>query len=186
MVGCILHLCQVIGRVSGKPPYVPVTNKTIGGDKLQHIPSETEKKKALDAGLVIVVPNPYLRRFVILQGVTTLQDNTLLFNKKGDSFSIQFMRVLAQLNKECVVNAEIDLLGDENGVNLNTLSKGALETWTINFLQTRVATDNQDNLIIRFQNVVATRVEDYYKVTYEVVVNSEITKIFFTGYVLRK
>ena len=184
--GVFYNLCQVIGRVSGKPPYVPVTNKTIGGDKLQHIPSETEKKKALDAGLVIVVPNPYLRRFVILQGVTTLQDNTLLFNKKGDSFSIQFMRVLAQLNKECVVNAEIDLLGDENGVNLNTLSKGALETWTINFLQTRVATDNQDNLIIRFQNVVATRVEDYYKVTYEVVVNSEITKIFFTGYVLRK
>lgn len=183
--GVFYNLCQIIGRVSGKPPYVPVTNKTIGGDKLQHIPTETEKKKALEAGLVVVYPNPYLRRFVILQGVTTLQDNKLLFNKKGDSFSIQFMRVLAQLNKECVVNAEIDLMGDENGVNLNTLSKGALETWTINFLQSRVATSTQDNLIIRFQNVVATRVEDYYKVTYEVVVNNEVTKIFFTGYVLK-
>lgn len=95
------------------------------------------------------------------------------------------MRVIAQLNKECVVNAEIDLLGDENGVNLNTLSKGALETWTINFLQSRVATANQDNLIQRFQNVVATRIEDYYDVTYEVVVNSEITKIFFTGFLLK-
>ena len=142
-------------------------------------------EKAVKVGLVVVYPNPYLGRFVVLQGVTTLQDNKTLFNKKGLSFSIQFMRVIAQLNKECVVNAEIDLLGDENGVNLNTLSKGALETWTINFLQSRVATANQDNLIQRFQNVVATRIEDYYDVTYEVVVNSEITKIFFTGFLLK-
>ena len=96
------------------------------------------------------------------------------------------MRILAQLNKECVVNAEIDLLGDENGVNINTLSKGALETWTINFLQQRVATENQDNLIMKFQNVNAARVDDYYKVTYEVLVNNEVTKVFFTGFLLRK
>lgn len=68
---------------------------------------------------------------------------------------------------------------------LEYLVKGALETWTINFLQSRVATANQDNLIQRFQNVVATRIEDYYDVTYEVVVNSEITKIFFTGFLLK-
>ena len=83
------------------------------------------------------------------------------------------------------MKAEIDLMGDENGVNINTLSKGALETWTINFLQQRVATENQDNLITRFQNVVATKVDDYYKVTYEVVVNNEVTKVFFTGFLLR-
>ena len=184
--GVFYNLCQVIGRVSGKPPYIPVTNKTMGGDALQHIPTDKEMEKALKAGLVVVYPNPYLQRFVVLQGVTTLQDNTLLFNKKGYSFSIQFMRIIAQLNKECVVNAEIDLMGDEYGVNINTLSKGSLETWTINFLQTRVATDSQDNLIQRFQNVVAERIDDYYKVSYEVVLNNEVTKIFFTGFLLRK
>ena len=56
---------------------------------------------------------------------------------------------------------------------------GALETWTINFLQTRVATENQDNLISKFQNVVASRENDYYRVTYEVMINNEVTKIFF-------
>lgn len=122
--GVFYNLCQVVGRTAGKPPYVPITNKTIGGDKLQMIPNEKEMEKAVKAGLIIVSNNPYLKRFVILQGVTTLQDNTLLFNKKGQSFSLQFMRCLAQLNKECVVNAEIDLLADENGVNINTLSKG--------------------------------------------------------------
>lgn len=183
--GVFYNLCQVVGRTAGKPPYVPITNKTIGGDKLQMIPNEKEVEKAVKAGLIIVSNNPYLKRFVILQGVTTLQDNTLLFNKKGQSFSLQFMRCLAQLNKECVVNAEIDLLADENGVNINTLSKGALETWTINFLQTRVATENQDNLISKFQNVVASRENDYYRVTYEVMINNEVTKIFFTGFLLR-
>lgn len=183
--GAFYNLCQVVGRTAGKPPYVPITNKTIGGDKLQMIPNEKEMEKAVKAGLIIVSNNPYLKRFVILQGVTTLQDNTLLFNKKGQSFSLQFMRCLAQLNKECVVNAEIDLLADENGVNINTLSKGALETWTINFLQTRVATENQDNLISKFQNVVASRENDYYRVTYEVMINNEVTKIFFTGFLLR-
>lgn len=183
--GVFYNLCQVVGRTCGKPPYVPITNKTIGGDKLQMIPNETEQTKALKAGLIIVSNNPYLKRFVILQGVTTLQDNTLLFNKKGLSFSLQFMRCIAQLNKECVVNAEIDLLADENGVNINTLSKGALETWTINFLQTRVATENQDNLISKFQNVVANKEQDYYRVTYEVMINNEVTKIFFTGFLLR-
>ena len=183
--GVFYNLCQVVGRTAGKPPYVPITNKTIGGDKLQMIPNEKEMEKAVKAGLIIVSNNPYLKRFVILQGVTTLQDNTFLFNKKGQSFSLQFMRCLAQLNKECVVNAEIDLLADENGVNINTLSKGALETWTINFLQTRVATENQDNLISKFQNVVASRENDYYRVTYEVMINNEVTKIFFTGFLLR-
>lgn len=183
--GVFYNLCQVVGRVSGKAPYIPVTNKTIGGDKLQHIPDEKEREKAIDSGLVIVYPNPYLKRFVILQGVTTLQDNKLLFNQKGESFSIQFMRIISQLNKECVVNAELDLLSDENGVNMNTLSKGSLETWTINFLQSRVATENQDNLILGFKDVVATRIEDYYNVTYKVIVNNEVTKIFFTGFLLR-
>lgn len=183
--GVFYNLCQIIGRVSGKPPYIPLTNKTIGGDKLQHIPDEKEREKAIDGGLVVVYPNPYLKRFVVLQGVTTLQDNKLLFNSKGESFSIQFMRIIAQLNRECVVNAELDLLSDENGVNMNTLSKGALETWTINFLQSRVATENQDNLILSFKDVVATKVEDYYNVTYKVVVNNEVTKVFFTGFLLR-
>lgn len=184
--GVFYNLCQVIGRVSGKPPYIPVTNKTIGGDFLQHIPDEKEMEKALEAGLLVVFPNPYISRFTILQGVTTLQDNKTLFNKKGLSHSIQFMRIISQLNKECVVNAHLDLLSDENGVNMNTLSKGSIETWVINFLQSRTATPSQDNLIQRFQNVVATRVEDTYHVTYEVVLNSELTKLFFTGFLLKK
>ena len=124
--GVMYNLCCILGRTAGKPPYIPVTNKTIGIDKLKHTLNDTEKTKALNAGMLVTVYNDYTNNFVVLQGVNTLQDNKVLFNSNGQSHSIQFMRIVAQINKELVVNASIDLLGQENGVNVNTLSAGAV------------------------------------------------------------
>lgn len=95
------------------------------------------------------------------------------------------MRIVYQLNRELVVNAEIDLLGDENGVNLNTLSANTVKSWTVAYLQSRVATDSEDNLILDFQDVNVTKKEDAWFVTYKVRVNSEINKLFFTGFLIR-
>lgn len=181
----IYMTCAVVGRVSGKPPYVPPTFKTIGVDRVKHILTETEKKKALKYGILCVVLNDYTGKFNILQGVNTLQDNANLFNAKGQSYSIQFMRVVAQINKELIVNATLDLLGQENGVNANTLSAGAVKDWTVAYLQSRTATSEQDNLLLSFQDVVTTRKDDAYFTTYKIVVNNEITKLFFTGYLIR-
>lgn len=178
-------LAAVVGRVSGKPPYIPVTNKSIGIDRVKHILSEDDKKQALQYGVCVVVKNSYLRKFVVLQGVNTLQDNANLFNSKGQSYSIQFMRIVAQINRELVVNAEIDLLGQENGVNVNSLSPNDVKNWTVFYLQSRVATETADNLILAFQDVTVTRQEDAYFVTYKIRVNNEINKLFFTGYLIR-
>lgn len=183
--GVMYNLCCILGRTAGKPPYIPVTNKTIGIDKLQHTLSEVEKTKALDAGMLVTVYNDYTNNFVVLQGVNTLQDNKVLFNSNGQSHSIQFMRIVAQINKELVVNASIDLLGHENGVNVNTLSAGAVKDWTVAYLQSRVATEAQDNLLLSFKDVVVTRQEDAWFVTYKIVVNNEINKLFFTGFLIR-
>jgi hypothetical protein len=119
-----------VGRISGKPPYVPPTFKSIGVDRLQHALTDSEKKKALKYGILTTVLNDYTGKFNILQGVNTLQDNANLFNAKGQSYSIQFMRIVAQINKELIVNATLDLLGQENGVNANTLTAGAVKDWT--------------------------------------------------------
>lgn len=183
--GVMYNLCCVLGRTAGKPPYIPVTNKTIGIDKLKHTLNDTEKKKALDAGLLVTVYNDYTNNFVVLQGVNTLQDNKVLFNSNGQSHSIQFMRIVAQINKELVVNASIDLLGQENGVNVNTLSAGAVKDWTVAYLQSRVANEAQDNLLLSFKDVLVTRQEDAWFVTYKIVVNNEINKLFFTGFLIR-
>ena len=183
--GVMYNLCAQLGRTAGKQPMVPVTNKSIGVDRIKHILTDSERVKALKYGVLVTVDNPYLNKFVVLQGVNTLQDNANLFNAKGQSYSIQFMRIVAQINKELVVNAEIDLLGQENGVNASTLSAGAVKDWTVAYLQSRTATTETDNLLLAFQDVVATRKEDYYFVTYKIRVNNEITKLFFTGFLIR-
>lgn len=179
------NLCAQLGRTAGKEPMIPVTNKSIGVDRVRHILTESEQKKALKYGLLVTVKNDYLGKFVVLQGVNTLQDNANLFNAKGQSYSIQFMRIVAQINTELVVNAEIDLLGQENGVNVNTLSAGAVKDWTVVYLQSRTATNETDNLLLVFQDVVVTRKEDAWFVTYKIRVNNEITKLFFTGFLIR-
>lgn len=179
------NLCAQLGRTAGKEPMIPVTNKSIGVDRVRHILTESEQKKALKYGLLVTVKNDYLGKFVVLQGVNTLQDNANLFNAKGQSYSIQFMRIVAQINTELVVNAEIDLLGQENGVNVNTLSAGAVKDWTVAYLQSRTATNETDNLLLAFQDVVVTRKEDAWFVTYKIRVNNEITKLFFTGFLIR-
>lgn len=181
----LYNACAIIGRVSGKPPYVPVTFKSIGVDRVKHILTDSEKKKALKYGILVTVMNDYTGNFEVLQGVNTLQDNANLFNAKGQSYSIQFMRIVDQINKELIVNATIDLLGQENGVNANTLSAGAVKDWTVAYLQSRVATSSQDNLLLSFRDVVTVRKEDAYFTTYKIVVNNEITKLFFTGYLIR-
>ena len=183
--GVMYNLCSIIGRTAGKAPQIPVTNKSIGVSKLKHQLTETDKKKALDAGLLVTVYNESLQKFVVLQGINTLQDNQVLFTGNGESFSIQFMRIVDQINKELIVNSEIDLLGAENGVNANTLSVGILKNWTENYLLTRTANSNTDNLILSYRNVTVTKKDDYYWVTYGIVINNEINKIFFTGFVFK-
>lgn len=178
-------VAAVVGRICGKAPYIPVTNKSIGVDRIRHSLSTQDQERALKAGLLTTIRNAYLKKFVILQGVNTLQDNEVLFNSNGQSYSIQFMRIIAQLNKELVVNAEIDLLGQENGVNANTLSAGVVRNWTIAYLKSRVATEDSDNLILAYQDVVVTKQEDAWFVTYKIRVNNEMNKLFFTGYLIR-
>lgn len=181
--GVMYNLCSIIGRTAGKAPQIPVTNKSIGVAKIKHQLTDTDQKKALQGGVLVTVYNESLQKFVVLQGINTLQDNEVLSTNDGTSFSIQFMRVVEQINKELIVNAEIDLLGAENGVNANTLSAGILKNWVENYLLTRTATSTQDNLITSYRDVVVTKKDDYYLVTYGIVVNNEINKIFFTGFV---
>lgn len=178
-------LAAVVGRVSGKPPYIPVTNKSIGVDRVKHALSDVEKEQAIESGVLVVTRNDYLGKFVVLEGINTLQDNANLFNAKGYSPYIQFMRIIAQINRELVVNSEIDLLGQENGVNVNTLSANTVKNWTVAYLQSRTATETEDNLILDFKDVNVTKKEDAWFVTYKVRLNSEINKLFFTGFLIR-
>lgn len=138
----------------------------------------------MDEGVLVTVYDSDRSEFTVLQGVNTLQNNAYQLNPDGTSFSIQIRRIAAQLNQELIYNAKNQLLNDPLGVNRNTLSEKDLVEWTKSYLGRKLATDTQDNLIFSFQNVTVTRDQDAYFVTYEFEPNSEINKLFFTGFML--
>lgn len=182
--GSFYHACMVVGRICGLPPQVPITFKALDIDKLVSNLSVTEQERALDAGVLATIFDSDRGEFVILQGVNTLQNNAYQLNPDGTTFSIQVRRIAAQMNRELVVNAKSQLLNDPLGVNRNTLSAKDIQEWVKSYLGRRLATDTQDNLIVSFRNVTVTRDQDSYFVTYEFEPNSEINKLFITGFML--
>ena len=178
----IYHTALVLGRTAGRPPQVPVTNKTLGIDMLRHSLTDRQRDRAQDAGLIVSIFNQFINRIVVLQGINTLQDNKVIFNNQGESFQISFKRVVAQINMELIVNAEINLLADENGVNANTLAAGMIKNFTETYLESRLAVPDLDNLILDYRDVVVTKQADAWLVNYALEVNNEINKIFFTGF----
>ena len=180
----LIHSAYVLGRTAGLEPQVPVTNKWIEVDGVVHNMKKSDKELALENGVITTQYNEYTQTFNVLQGINSIQNNNNLVNPDTTSFSIQMMRIVSQINRELVINANQTLLAEESGVNVNTLSAGTLENWTKNYLQTKIATEQQDNLLLRYSDVVVERQDDSFFVNYKIEVNGEITKIFFTGFLI--
>jgi len=119
--------------------------------------------------------------FEVVKGINTLQNNTYLVNADGSTHSKQFARIERQLNKEITFNAKNVLLKKPNGSNRNTVSVEDVEEFVKGYLNSKVATDQDDNLIISFRAVEAVRNQDAYEVTYAFIPNTEISFLFFTG-----
>ena len=171
----------VLGRIAGTAPQVPPTFKPIGIDGEVHQLTERELEQCLDNGVLATFYDSLVREYTILQGINTLQKNSNLINEDGTTHSIQMKRIIAQINKELIVNARQQLLSDPDGVNRSTLSESYLRDWVIGYLQSRTSTDSVSDLLISFRNVTVERVEDAYFVRYEIAPNNEINKLFFTG-----
>ena len=179
-----VHAAYILGRPCGLLPQVPITNKTIGIEGLVHNLTERQREQALRSGILTTYFDTDFGDFVCLKGVNSLQNNANLINPDGTSYSIQVMRIVTQLNHDLTINAKLQLLGQPQGVNRNTLSAAYVKNWTEAFLETKVATASQDNLILSFRDVTVSRREDSYWVTYGIVINNEIDKIFFTGFMI--
>jgi hypothetical protein len=175
---------QVTGRICGLAPQVPVTFKSIKiGGELHNL-TKKERELALENGVLTTHFDSIVSAFIVEQGINTLQNNDNVVNEDGTSYSIQIRRITAQINKELIINARKELLGGSTGVNRNTLSTKFMEDWTKNYLERKVATTTSDNLILSYRDVSVSRVQDAYQVTYSIVPNGEITKLFFTGFLI--
>ena len=169
----------LLGREAGLQPQIPLTFKNISIDGEVHILNELEQKKALNAGLLVSVPDN--GNFEILKGVNSLQANEFLLNDNGTTHSKQLYRIAHQLNKEIVITAKNELLKNPDGTNRNTLSALDVQQWLKRFLFLKIAEPSKDNLILSFQDVTVTRQADAYYVSYKFVANTEISFLFFTG-----
>lgn len=170
----LYHVAAMMGREAGLEPQNPITFKSLDFDGMVHTLNDSEVTQALDAG--VLVTRLETTGFDIIKGINTLQNNTYLLNPNSTTHSKQLKRIIRQINKEIPVQARIDLLKQENGVNRASLSEQDVTNWAIGFLKTK-----QPNLILSFRNVVTTRQQDGYFINYEAEPNSEISYLFFSG-----
>lgn len=172
----------MVGRILGLAPQVPATFKNVDIDGITGQLDDLQKEDCLDNGILTVVYDKELEDFVILRDVNTLQNNTALQNPDGTSFSIQLTRISAQLNRDIIVNAKRTIFSNQNGTNRLTLSEQYLSDWTASFLNGKIATPTQDNLIISWSDINVTRESDAYFITYKFSPNNSIDFAFFTGF----
>lgn len=171
----------IAGRIAGLPPQVPGTFKELDIDGLVNPLTDLQLEEALDAGLMTVNYDEDLAQFVITRAINTLQNNTSLQNPDGSTFSIQISRICTQLNTDVVVNAKKQIFSSNETANVFTVSGKYLENWTKTFLSSKIATPQQDNLIVSVEEVSVEKKQDAYFVTYSFRPNSEIAFLFFTG-----
>lgn len=180
----IYNAAAILGRTCGLAPQVPSTFKAINIGKLIHKLNDNERAKAINAGVLHLKWDDDVKKFCVNEDINSLQDNKNIVNPDGNSHLISLMRIESQLNQEIEVNARIELLSQEAGVNRNTLTTTDVEVWIKNYLTRRTATEQKDNLILSFQEVVVTTVGTAYDVKYKFEPNYEINVLLFTGFIL--
>jgi len=178
----IVHAAYLLGREAGLEPQVPLTFKNIGIQGELHALKDREVNQGLDAGVLMTRLDA--GSFEVVKGINTLQNNAFLVNPDGTTHSKQLARIIRQINKEIVVNAKQQLLKKPNGPNRNTVSPEDVKTWTEAFLNSKVATDTQDGLIISFSAVNVTVNGDAYEITYQFQPNFEVSFLIFNSIIV--
>lgn len=176
----------VLGRICGLAPQTPGTFKTLPLVGTQHELTTKDMELGLQAGVMMVHQDTKLLvpAYVILQAVTTIQNNLNEVNENGTTREVSIRRIAAQLNLELAINARNDLLGNEEGPNLFTLTDRTLLDWTSGQLQFRTAQGTTDNLIIAYKNISVNTIQDAKFVTYEFKPNGPVNKFFLTGFMV--
>ena len=176
----------VLGRLCGLEPQTPITFKGVNIDAEVHKLDDEEKEFALDHGILTTHYDSELGYHIVQQGINSMQTNRYLVEEDGSSHDIAVKRITAQLNKEICVNAKLVFFNKEKGPNRATMSEQDISSWLKGFLQNKVASTLDDNLIVRFGNIRANIEGDNIFVSYEFVPNYPISKVIFTGIILEK
>lgn len=171
----------LLGRLAGLRPGVSSTLKKYNVQGLVHQPTENERERLLEAGVVTIVRDPELD-FVIEQGVNTLQANDYFINLDGKSSSIQVERDKGYLEKDLAVTFKKTFFGREEGVT--RFSPTAEDT--VEWFKVQLQKKAEEGLVLDFRNIVAEYQNDNLFVSFEFILNTEINKVFISGILLDK
>lgn len=181
-----LKACILVGIAAGLQPQQPIKFRPVSFQSNVYEPTIQEQEDLTQGGVNYVYFDDDLRRLACSIGVNTLQfpNNRFNVNDDGSSFNDQIVRIKNNLNKGLSIGAKRDLLANTQGANINTVSDADVIAWTEAFLRSRTATTIVDAEIIAFSNVQVTRTDSTIFVSYELTINEEVDKIFFTGFII--
>lgn len=180
----VYGMALIVGRILGLEPQIPGTFKELDIDGIDIPLTDVQLEDCLDAGVLALHWDDELALYTIVRAINTLQNNTALQNEDGSTFSIQISRICTQLNTDLAINAKVALFSSNNGANRFTVNEKSLKNWVSSFLDSKVATPQQDNLIVGWSDVGISRDGDAYYVSYKFNPNSEIAFAFFTGFAI--
>lgn len=178
--------CAILGRICGVTPQTPPTLKTLNFKEEVHNLTKADQEHAIENGILYSYRDFELTSHVIGLGINSLLANEFLVNEDGTSPSIAVKRIVSQINKELQFFGKRRFFAGNEGPNRNIITSEDVKAWTETFLGSKIANSIEDNLIIRFQDVVVTIDSDNYEVTYAFVPNFEVNRIIFTGFILDK
>ena len=169
---------SIIGMAAGAAPQTPLTFKRTGYDNFKYDLKRKQREKALQAGIMHVRNvNGY---WVVNQGITTVQDNKQTYAADGQTCELSIALVKAQVNKELIIDASNRFVGG----NVGTVSPATVKNFVETKLQSMTVVGTEDNLIIKWQNVVVKSKNTDFFCSYDFIPNIPLNKLFFTGNVL--
>jgi len=169
----------VAGRLAGLAPQTPGTHKNLDISTITHPLTKTEGELAGDKG-VLYVRYRHNMGWVINHSINSLQKNSVVLNEDGTTPEISVARIAGQLHKELINSCNKRFVG----TNIGQSTPATVKAFVENYLKGRVATDQQDGLIISFQDVTVHFQDDWYLIEYGFVPNYPVNKIFIRSFIL--
>ena len=162
LLSSMYHAAKICGLVAGLSPQRPPTRKPILAQGLEvtadHPLGRSEREALLDAGVCFTSDDPE-GRYVVWQGLTTLQDNDQSWSRQANASSeISLTRVRDILMYEPAKTADAIFVGEDKG----QYPPAAIEAFMADYLNRKVA----DQLIRGWGGLEVKDVADRYEVTF--------------------
>jgi len=169
----------VAGRLAGLAPQTPGTHKNVNISSVTHSLIKTQGELAGDKG-VLYIRHRHNMGWIINHSINSLQKNSVVLNEDGTTPEISVARIAGQLHKELINSCNKRFVG----TNIGQSTPATVKAFVENYLKGRVATDQQDGLIISFQDVTVHFQDDWYLIEYGFVPNYPVNKIFIRSFIL--